>query len=293
MDAGGVGKQWLRHLEVWCTIATSVAPLIAHNSSSEIVVERIAAPSPGEFERRFRRASVPVVLTDVASRWKAYGLWSHDYFREAWAQERVPVLPTRGRVGQYNPQIGYEFPEMPMAEAIDRLAQGGRESVYVMVPLDRYMQSLLDDVDVPVYCKGHPGFRSRLWVSGYDIGVRLHREFSENLIGQVSGVKELTIYPPEEWHHLYAFPNGVPVPTFCQVDLEDGEPPDPARFPRYAQARRAVVALQPGEMLFLPSRWWHHSRTIEPSVTITFWWAAGVYEKMIRVAQRMGLSPSV
>ena len=268
-------------------------PIAACGRPSEILVERAPAVTPMDFERRYRRASQPVVFTDLIPKWKAWRRWSHKYFHDVWREHKVPVLPTRGKLGQYNPSKGYVFPEMRMADAVDRLQQGGHESVYIMVPLDRYMRGLLDEVDVPPYCAGHVGFRSRLWISGVDIGVRLHREFPENLICQVSGVKEITLYPSEEWHHLYAFPNTAPVPTFCQVDLEDGEPPDPARFPRYAQARRATVRIEPGDMLFMPSRWWHQSRTIEDSVTITFWWAAGVYETIMRAAQRIGLKPSV
>ena len=135
-----------------------------------------------------------------------------------------------------------------------------------------------------------PGFRTRLWINAADIGTPLHRDFSENLIAQVRGTKQLILYPPEAAHSLYAFQRRSPVPGFSPVNAEV---PDPVRFPRSVDARRAVVTLHAGEMLFLPSRWWHQVRSIEPSLNINFWWAAGVYEKIIRVAERLGLKASV
>jgi lysine-specific demethylase 8 len=265
--------------------------VIVRDASPEIVIDRVPAPSPAEFEERYRRASQPAIFTDVVPRWKAWGRWSRDYFRVTWGQHQVLVVPTRGRYVQHDAREGHlRFREMPMAEALERLDDGGENGVYLIVPLDQYLPGLLGEVEVPAYCKDRPGFRGRLWMNAPDIGVPLHRDFSENLIGQLDGVKQFVLYPPEEAHRLYAFPRRSPVPTFCQVD---GEAPDPVRFPRCADARRAVVTLRAGEMLFLPSRWWHQVRSVEPSLSINFWWAAGVYERIIRVARRLGLTASV
>lgn len=263
---------------------------VVREASSEIAIDRVPAPSQAEFEREFLRASRPAIFTDVVPGWRAWGLWSRDYFRRVWGDHKVPVMPTRGRYAQYDGQKGYLLREMPMAEALDRLDQGGEEGVYPIAPLDRYLHGLLDELDIPVYCKGRAGFRSRLWISAPDIGVPLHRDFSENLIGQLVGIKQLVVYPPEEWHHIYAFQRRSPVPTFCGID---GEAPDLVRFPRSAHARRVVITLRAGEMLFLPSRWWHQVRSVEPSINVNFWWAAGVYEKMIRLARTVGLAASV
>jgi hypothetical protein len=267
------------------------ADVIGPDVSSEIVIDRVPAPSEAEFEREYVHGSRPVIITDVVQTWKAWGRWSSAHFRDTWGTQQVVATPTRDRYAQLNADKGFlPFREMPMTEALDRLERGGDDGVYLIVPLDRYLQDLLGDVDVPVYCKGRPGLRPRLWMSSPDIGIPLHRDFSENLVGQVYGVKRFVLYPPEEFHRLYAFPRRAAMPTFCMVDAES---PDTRRFPRSAEARRIVVTLRAGEMLFLPSRWWHQVRSIEPSLSVNFWWAAGVYAKMIRVAQRIGLTASV
>src|SRR2546428_495326 len=123
-------------------IVPPMLPVAACGRPSEILVERVPAVTPMDFERRYRRASKPVVFTDLIPKWKAWRRWSHKYFHDVWGEHKVPVLPTRGNLGQYNPSKGYVFPEMRMADAVDRLQQGGHESVYVMVPLDRYMRAL-------------------------------------------------------------------------------------------------------------------------------------------------------
>ena len=264
--------------------------VIGHEAPSEIVIDRVPAPSQAEFERQYLHASQPAIFNDVVPRWRAWERWSRDYFRQVWGKHRAQVMITSGRNVQYDPNRSYAFREMPMDEALDRLERGSEDGAYLMVPLERYLPGLLDDVEVPSYCDARPGFRTRLWINAADIGTPLHRDFSENLIAQVRGTKRLILYPPEAAHSLYAFQRRSLVPGFSPVNAEV---PDPVRFPRSVDARRVVVTLHAGEMLFLPSRWWHQVRSIEPSLNINFWWAAGVYEKIIRVAERLGLKASV
>lgn len=248
------------------------------------------APSQDEFERRFQDASYPVIFTDLIPRWRAWGRWSLPYFRTAWGGHRIQTVLTRGRYARHEIPDGYVYREMRMSEALDLLEGGGDDGAYVIVPLERYLDGLLGDVEVPAYCRGRPGFRAKLWVSAADIGVPLHRDFYENLLCQVVGIKQVVLYPPEDWHHLYAFQRRSPSPGWSPVD---GEAPDVQRFPRSADARRIVITLRAGEVLFLPSRWFHQIRSLEHSVTVNFWWATGVYARILRMAHLVGLTQSV
>src|SRR5207302_6127952 len=65
-------------------IVPPMLPIAACGLTSEILVERVPAVSPMEFERRYRRASQPVVFTDLIPKWKAWRCWSHKYFHNVW-----------------------------------------------------------------------------------------------------------------------------------------------------------------------------------------------------------------
>jgi lysine-specific demethylase 8 len=256
----------------------------------ELAIARIAAPSERIFERDYVEASRPVIFTDLVARWKATRCWSPDYFRSVWGEHRIMTVLTRGRYAQHFIPDGFVHREMLMRQALDLMQGGTNEGAYVITPLERYLPGLHDDLEIPEYCKGRPGFRSHLWMNAPDIGVPLHRDFYENLISQVVGSKQFVLYPPDDWHRLYAFQREAPSPGWSPVD---GEAPDPQRFPRCAEARRIVLTLHAGETLFLPSRWWHQVRSLEHSMNVNFWWATGVYEKILRVAHWLGLSQSV
>src|SRR5690349_5471344 len=48
---------------------------------------------------------------------------------------------------------------------------------------------------------------------------------------------------------------------------------------------RHEVTLNPGEVLFLPSRWWHHVRSLERALSVNFWWAKGWLALVARAAE--------
>lgn len=96
-----------------------------------------------------------------------------------------------------------------------------------------------------------------------------HVDPRDNLLVQLVGRKRVTLWPPQEAAKLYPHP----APSrHVNASRVDGRRPDRARFPRFFEAARAVVVLEPGEALFLPRGWWHDVEALEPSASISIWW---------------------
>ena len=81
---------------------------------------------------------------------------------------------------------------------------------------------------------------------------------------QVYGRKQYIIYPPDQ--ELFLYPSPLK-PNLSP--LEDVEQPDLERFPLFAHAVPIKLVLEPGEMLFVPSHWWHTARMLTPSITLS------------------------
>lgn len=43
-------------------------------------------------------------------------------------------------------------------------------------------------------------------------------------------------------------------------------------FPDIAKAQMYKCLIEPGEMLFIPNKWWHHVTALEKSFSVSFWW---------------------
>lgn len=55
-----------------------------------------------------------------------------------------------------------------------------------------------------------------------------------------------------------------------QVDVEN---PDLEKFPRFAKAPFLSCVLCPGEILFIPVKYWHYVQALDLSFSISFWWS--------------------
>jgi lysine-specific demethylase 8 len=52
----------------------------------------------------------------------------------------------------------------------------------------------------------------------------------------------------------------------------DVRAPDADRFPAFAEVPYVDVVLEPGDMLYVPPRWWHYVQSMDRSCSVSFWW---------------------
>ncbi len=101
-----------------------------------------------------------------------------------------------------------------------------------------------------------------LFISGKGARTRLHRDpwNSNAILCQFYGEKKITLYAPDQQECVM---NGE-----AFVDPAD---PDLARFPLFSKATPAFEdTLEPGEIAFFPSGWFHDVTSISDSVSITW-----------------------
>ena len=81
---------------------------------------------------------------------------------------------------------------------------------------------------------------------------------------QIYGRKKFVIYPPDQERYLYPSPQKQNLSMINNVDK-----PDLDRFPLFAKATPITFVLEPGELLFIPSHWWHTTQMLTPSISVS------------------------
>ncbi len=112
-----------------------------------------------------------------------------------------------------------------------------------------------------------------LWL-GNRARIAAHFDFPNNLACNVVGRRTFTLLPPEQIANLYPGPMEF-APGGQDISLVDFLAPDLAQFPRFAKAQQAAIiaSLQPGDVLFIPSMWWHHVQGHDAlNMLISHWW---------------------
>ena len=104
------------------------------------------------------------------------------------------------------------------------------------------------------------------WIGPKSALTGLHFDLdSVAFLHQVVGRKEIWLFPPDQTEFLY--PNERYEPGGRTAAVNPFEP-DLVRFPEFEHAQGLYMVLEPGDALFVPSRWWHAVRSLD--VTVSF-----------------------
>ncbi|EHB00949.1 HSPB1-associated protein 1, partial [Heterocephalus glaber] len=132
---------------------------------------------------------------------------------------------------------------------------------------DVFQDVLWSDFGFP----GRDGQESTLWIGSLGAHTPCHLDtYGCNLVFQVQGRKEWHLFPPEDTPFLY--PTRIPYEESSVFSKTNVVNPDLKCFPRFQKARRHMVTLSPGQVLFVPRHWWHYVESIDPvTVSINSW----------------------
>ena len=112
-----------------------------------------------------------------------------------------------------------------------------------------------------------------MWI-GNRTRTAAHFDLPQNLACVVNGRRRFTLFPIEQLRNLYVGPLEFTL-AGQSISLVDFHQPDFERFPRFREAIKhaRIAELGPGDVLYLPSLWWHHVETLDPfGLMINFWW---------------------
>ncbi|WUR12330.1 cupin-like domain-containing protein [[Empedobacter] haloabium] len=252
-------------------------------------IPRIAGITRQQFVEHHILPNQPVIVTDAMQHWPARTLWNPDYFSARLAGLQVQVYndlfdltnvttlddyfdnhfdrpdgdASHDYVRWYSQLKDVDF--FWSDEAFARLAPDW-DTPYFLPTTGYLVPGLGEPVTPPVSLFPYRG----LFISGRGARTRLHRDpwTTSAMLCQFYGSKHVTMYAPDQAPCLMAGEQFV--------DIRD---PDPARFPRFGEARiQYEDELQPGEILFIPSGWLHHVESLQDSISVTwnFLHASGV-----------------
>lgn len=234
--------------------------------------------SPADFKTKYFKTDTPVVLKGRAAGWPAYEKWARASF---WVQT---VGPRTFPIELDNSATSESLVEEPMTmqefvrsylqtddagkNSANKVAYLAQHDIFDRIPV------LLDDVTVPEECLECGGVeKANCWIGTAGTITPLHFDTYDNLLCQIVGCKYVKLFSREQTPFLYCESGRDSSGTRAQKNISavDVENPDLAKFPEMAKAVGHDVVLYPGDVLFIPQRYWHYVRSLSPSVSVNFW----------------------
>jgi ribosomal protein L16 Arg81 hydroxylase len=87
-----------------------------------------------------------------------------------------------------------------------------------------------------------------------------HFDGSRNAIVVLGGSRRYILSHPDQCQNLALYPKGHPSARHSAVDWTD---PDYVQYPQFADAMANEVVLTAGQVLYLPTEWFHFIQSLE------------------------------
>eukprot|EP01116_Phalansterium_solitarium_P009609 TRINITY_DN23847_c0_g1_i1.p1 TRINITY_DN23847_c0_g1~~TRINITY_DN23847_c0_g1_i1.p1 ORF type:complete len:336 (-),score=80.02 TRINITY_DN23847_c0_g1_i1:91-1098(-) len=271
------------------------------------VVPRIECPTPLEFFREYVSQNRPCIITGAINHWPALHKWTNDYLERTIGDNIVTVDWTPNGYGD----AVTPTPDGPMFVEPERrhmkfseflsINENPRDyaGVYYVQHQNGNLRSefstLFADVDMELpfatEAFGAPPDVQNFWMGESRSVTSLHKDHYENIYAVIAGEKHFTLYPPTDLYFLYErrYKRG----TFrenmeneargfdidcAESDNEvpwisvDPDRPDYDAFPRFRHASPIMCTVKPGELLYLPSLYFHHVKQSDRTIAVNFWY---------------------
>ncbi|XP_060696250.1 lysine-specific demethylase 8 isoform X1 [Hemiscyllium ocellatum] len=252
----------------------SVSLPLVQEMRTEMAVPRIHCPSLEYFRTHYLIPQKPVILEGIVDHWPAVRdcKWSVEYIRDIAGYRTVPVeLGSRYTDEQWSQTLMTvnEFIEKYVLDQVEQEPIGylAQHQLFEQIP------ELRQDIDIPDYCCLGDGDEDEITINAWfgPIGTisPLHQDPQQNFLTQVVGQKYIRLYSPAETGRLYPHSTQL-LHNTSQVDVEN---PDLVSFPEFKFADFQECVLRPGEVLFIPMKYWHYVRSLDISFSVSFWWS--------------------
>jgi Cupin-like domain len=230
------------------------------------------------FEGKYLDREIPAIIIDALSDWKAVNAWSPEYLASVLKDKQTVIaVSTEDRFNYSSSEnvdgdaLQYQCETLDFIDAISKILNSNAtdERYYVMqtsIP-DKFPE-LLPDIKSPKWIESNEA-AINLWFGTANNVTPLHYDQSNNFFAQVYGRKRVTLFDPLQTEFLYPYPMSSTMNHLSFVDIEN---PDLIRYPEYRKAQPMECILEPGELLYLPAYWWHQVRSLDVSISVSFWW---------------------
>jgi len=255
-------------------------------------------PLAWEFYTNFVSKNRPCIFENCLCDCSALEKWTSEYLKRKVGNKAVSVSVTPSGYADAVANDKFVLPEerkIMMKDFIDILNKPKEGNVFYIQKqnsnLTNEFPELLDDIGAEITWASE-AFKSKpdaanFWMGNSKATTSLHKDPYENLYCVVKGEKTFTLFPPCDRLFLpykiypmgqYVYDHAKGLWNILEIDgttpwiAIDPLNPDTKSYPQCKNARPITCTVKPGEILYLPSLWFHHVQQADQTIAVNYWY---------------------
>jgi hypothetical protein len=210
----------------------------------------------------------PLVFRGVAKDWPAVKNWSKQFFRQHYDKTPVTIIDNPGLVDKDKENV---FTKTTFGEYFDEVEKDPSKYLRFSRVLD-HNPVLLEDLDLEWLRKFKSGFnmgeQTFLFMGEGDTRTPMHAGLTHTIFIQIKGRKKWTICLPNERFFVDPIADRV-LYFYTDANPTENAPYDP-KFPLTPYLEKYEFVLEEGDVLWLPSLFWHYIDNLTPTIGVAF-----------------------
>lgn len=237
------------------------------------MIERIKLIAPKQFREKYQHQRRPVIFAGGAAHWLAVDRWSPTFFEKRYGtcQVEVAVTPEQRVINEQGCRVSRCT--MQLSDYIANcLSPREDRAEYAYLSKSRLLEEapeLYADFEFPSYFSPRESQGVHFWLSPEGAVTPLHFDLPDNLLAQVYGRKQVILYPPCARHYFYPYPWYTAARHVSRLDPSQL---DIQQFPLFSKLAGLQVLLNPGDILYIPTGWWHYVTSLDTAISLNLWW---------------------
>ncbi len=228
-------------------------------------IEELKEVDAATFKKRYFNGKRPVLIKGFANEWAAKKKWNLDYFLSLKGDRDILLL------SENFIQNDNRYKKASFKEYIQKLkdSESGQKEVkdyLTTLNIFEYYPNLKEDIDFSLFEDLTKTNEVTAWIGPSGTISGFHADTANNMYAQIKGKKMFIICSADFNKQMYPSDKHIYEAVASQVDINNF---DPERFPRFNEVDFIKVILEPGDVLYLPQRWWHYVQSLDPSISIS------------------------
>lgn len=228
-------------------------------------IEEITTIDSKTFKKNYFDNNRPVLIKGLAKDWGATKKWNLDFFLDLKEDKDIYLLSDNFI------QDDNRYKKSSFKEYIYKLQEAEQQNKITkdyLTTLDifNYFPNLKSDIDFSLFEYHTNTNEVTAWIGPSGTISGFHADTANNMYAQVKGKKMFIICSTEYNKHMYPSDKHIYEATASQVDINNF---DAEKFPKFKEIDFKIVILEPGDVLYLPQRWWHYVQSLDTSISIS------------------------